>query len=103
MINKTMQRINEPNKYEVMTTIKLDKDFKERCPIAYNLKRKELIETAGVDESEVDEMMSTMEIEVELYYHYGYGFVGLESEAVECLNEIHSPYTGEVFANTDED
>lgn len=84
---------NTGENYESLVTLKLNRNFKARFPIAYQNKVDELIdEGLAENETEAAEIMKDMEVELELYYEKGRGFFAVETEAVEC-SPIFSPYS----------
>jgi len=96
-----MKKNNSEN-YEVVCTLRLDRLFAEKYPIAYQAKKEELMEDCGMSEEEAVATMKDMEIELELYYEKGRGLFAVESEAVEN-NTIYSPYTREELEECEED
>lgn len=67
---------------------------KEQTPIAYEAKKKELMEN-GLSEKEAIKFLLETPFIMELYYHKDNGLFGVESEAVDS-GTIYSPYTGEL-------
>ena len=89
--------INKDEEYEPINVILT----KEKTPIAYNNKIKELVSEGcynSIEEAENDN--SAFEIELELYYDQHNGLFAVETEAVEYMEDkLVSPYTGEKMAN----
>lgn len=85
--------INKDEKYEPINVVLT----KEKTPIAYNNKIKELVAEGcynNIEEAENDNAM--FEIELELYYDQHNGLFAVETEAVDSLRDtLVSPYTGE--------
>lgn len=92
--------INKDVDYESMYVVLT----KEKTPIAYNNKIKELVADGcynSVEEAENDN--TRFEIELELYYDQHNGLFAVEVEAIESLSDtLVSPYTGEKMVNCEE-
>lgn len=68
---------------------------REKTPVAFKNKLDELMECGAFDnEEDATKWIETNPFEVELYYEKGYGLFAVESEAVDGLSDIHSPYSG---------
>jgi len=81
------------NKAEECETIKVQLS-KEKFPIAYQNKLKELVDCKAFDtQEEAEKWINENPIELELYYEIGSGLFAVEAEAVESC-ELQSPYTG---------
>lgn len=87
-------RKNNAENYEVVCSLKFDRLFAEKYPIAYQAKKEELMEDCGMSEEEAVDKMKDMAVELEMYYEKGRGLFAVESEAVENTT-IYSPYTKE--------
>ena len=87
-------KLNNADNYELLGKVKLTKD---RFPIAYENKVQEIIEDGGYSREDAEEIVENMEFELEIYYHKGYGLFAVESEAVDDLADIYSPYTAEQY------
>lgn len=66
---------------------------KERFPIVYEKKMKELTETCGMTKEEAERHIAKCPILLELYYSSDNGLYAVESEAL-CNTEVYDPYTG---------
>lgn len=98
--NETPKQYKNPAGQEETIEVTLTED---KYPNAYRHKLQELMEN-GMTEEEARKAIAESSITLELYYHENYGLMALESEAVESLDEIHSPYNGKVFViENDED
>lgn len=86
--------LNHSENYEHLCNVKLTK---EKYPIAYKNKLRELV-NSGMTEKEAEDYLKDSEIELELYYHEEYGMFAVESDAVDNGAEIYSPYTGEKYS-----
>jgi hypothetical protein len=73
---------------------------KEKTPIAYAAKLKELIEISGMTQEEAEETLSTQPIQIEILYSYNLGLWAIESEALESI-EPFCPYSGIQIENPD--
>lgn len=87
-------KLNNAENYERIGKIKLTK---EKFPIAFENKVQELIEDGGYSRKDAKELVENMDFELEIYYHKGYGLFAVESDAVEDLADIYSPYTAEKY------
>ena len=87
-----MVQLNNSDNYEHLCNVVLTKD---KFPIAYENKVKELIDECHVSREEAENIVNNMEIELEVYYEVGYGLFAIESDAVESAT-IYSPYSGEL-------
>lgn len=63
-----------------------------KTPIAYQRKKKELMEQSGMTEPEAEKFL-LQPITLELFYDMGRGLFAVESEPLDCI-EIFNPYTG---------
>lgn len=90
-------QLTNPDEAETIE-IKLDK---EKFPVAYANKKKELMTTCGMTDSEAEKFIDETTFVMELFYQPDRGLFLVESEAVEST-EIYSPYTGEVCDCPDE-
>lgn len=86
------------NGEEEITWVKITE---EKYPDIYRHKMAELI-GQGMTEEEAAEWLEDWQVALELYYDPQHGLMGIESEAMECLTKIYSPYTGQTLA-VDED
>ena len=68
-----------------------------KTPIAYQRKKRELMEICGMSEQEAEKHL-LQPITLELLYDYGRGLFAVESEPLDCI-EIYNPYTGEEIPN----
>ena len=87
-----MVQLNNSNDYEHLCDVVLTKD---KFPIAYENKVKELMDDCDMSREEAENAIKDMKIELELYYEVGYGLFAIESDAVGC-GTIYSPYSGEL-------
>lgn len=87
-----MVQLNNSDNYEHLCTVVLTK---EKFPIAYENKVKELIDECGMSREEAENAIKNMKIELEVYYEVGYGLFAIDSGAVESCT-IYSPYSGEL-------
>ena len=90
-------KLNNAENYEHLTNVRLTKD---KYPIAFEEKVKELIEECGMTRAQAEKAVEDMEIELELYYQKGYGLFAVECGAVEA-GTIYSPYNKEEFEQAD--
>lgn len=67
-----------------------------KTPIAYQRKKKELVECSGMTEEEADKYLLTP-IPLEIFYS-NQGLFGVEAECLDSC-EIYNPYTGEEIPN----
>lgn len=69
----------------------------EKTPIAYQRKKKELIERSGMTEDEAEQCL-LRPIPIEVFYSYDQGLFGIEAECLaDC--EVFNPYTGKEIPN----
>jgi hypothetical protein len=94
-----MLRKNNSENYEKLCSLTLTK---EKFPIAFENKVKEIMQQEKVDRLTAEKWVQGMEIELELYYQPEYGLFAVESEAVESNIPIYSPYTAEELEDFDE-
>ena len=87
-----MVQLNNSDNYEHLCNVVLTKD---KFPIAYENKVKELMDECNMSREEAENLIKDMKIELEVYYEVGYGLFAIESEAAEC-GTIYSPYSGEL-------
>lgn len=87
-----MVQLNNSDNYEHLCDVVLTKD---KFPIAYENKVKELMDECSMSREEAENAIKDMKIELEVYYEVGYGLFAIESEAVES-GTIYSPYSGEL-------
>lgn len=87
-----MVQVNNSDNYEHLCSVVLTKD---KFPIAYENKVKELMDECGMSREEAENAVKDMKIELEVYYEVGYGLFAIESDAVES-GTIYSPYSGEL-------
>ena len=68
-----------------------------KTPVAYQRKKRELMQSAGMSESEAENCL-LRPIPIELFYSYDQGLFGIEAECLaDC--EVYNPYTGEEIPN----
>ena len=87
-----MVQLNNSDNYEHLCDVVLTKD---KFPIAYENKVKELMDECGMSREEAENVIKDMKIGLEVYYEVGYGLFAIESDAVES-GTIYSPYSGEL-------
>lgn len=87
-----MVQLNNSDNYEHLCNVVLTKD---KFPIAYENKVKELMDECGMSREEAENAVKDMKIELEVYYEVGYGLFAIESDTVES-GTIYSPYSGEL-------
>lgn len=87
-----MVQLNNSDNYEHLCNVVLTKD---KFPIAYENKVKELMDECNMSREEAENVIKDMKIELEVYYEVGYGLFAIESDAVES-GTIYSPYSGEL-------
>ena len=87
-----MVQLNNSDNYEHLCNVVLTKD---KFPIAYENKVKELMDECGMSRDEAENYIKDMKIGLEVYYEVGYGLFAVESDAVES-GTIYSPYSGEL-------
>lgn len=64
-----------------------------KTPVAYQRKKKELMQSAGMTESEAESCL-LRPIPIELFYSYDQGLFGIEAECLaDC--DIHNPHIKE--------
>ncbi|CDN31888.1 hypothetical protein BN938_1808 [Mucinivorans hirudinis] len=68
-----------------------------KTPIAYQRKKKELVECSGMTEAEAENCL-LRPIPIELFYSYDQGLFGIEAECLASC-EVYNPYTGEEIPN----
>lgn len=83
-------KLNNSDNYEYLCTIKLTK---EKFPIAFENKVRELMEECDRTRAEAEKDVEQMQVELEIYYEKGYGLFAVECEAVSS-GVIYSPYSG---------
>lgn len=66
---------------------------KEKYPILFEKKVKELVTECGLSEKDAEGMVEGMEFDLDLYYEIGSGLFAVETDAVESGSVI-SPYSG---------
>ena len=88
------KRLNDGENYESIGTFKLSK---ENTPIAFEEKVLELLEETDLTREEAEKHVNDMEIELEIYYEKGFGLFAVETDAVDSLAIIASPYSGELY------
>lgn len=68
-----------------------------KTPIAYQRKKKELMESTGMTEAEAENCL-LHPIPIEIFYSYDQGLFGVEAEMLaDC--EVYNPYTGKEIPN----
>lgn len=90
-------KLNNAENYEHLANVRLTKD---KYPIAFEEKVKELIEECGMTRAQAEKSVEDMEIELEIYYQKGYGLFAVESEAVDA-GAVYSPYNKEEYEQAD--
>jgi len=92
-MNSQPASINPNGQQEVFDVIL----SKEKTPIAYELKHRELVES-GMTPEEADTFIQTTPIQLELIYSYGLGLWAIESEPLESISPF-CPYSGTEIEN----
>lgn len=92
-------KLNKPDEYEsIEITI-----TKDKYPILFKNKVEELLEQGAFStQTDAENFVEGMVIELELYYEKNNGFFAVESEAIGNGCEIASPYTMDVGEPFDE-
>lgn len=91
-----MVRLNNSDQMELIEVYLT----KSEHPIAYEAKKKELMEN-GLSEMEADMFLHKTPFILEIYYDKDNGLFAVESEAVES-GTVYSPYTGELCEKSEE-
>lgn len=68
-----------------------------KTPVAYQRKKKELMESAGMTEEEAEYTL-LRPIPIEVFYSYDQGLWGIEAECLSSC-EVYDPYTGKEIPN----
>ena len=95
-----MPKLNSSEKYEHLCNVVLTK---EKFPIAYERRVKELVDLGVCNREEAEKIVEDEQIELELYYSVNYGVFAVDASAVEDGADIFDPYTGEKWGETDEE
>lgn len=76
---------------------------KEKFPIAYAAKKKELMELSFMSEEDAERYISEVPISLELYYSPERGLFAVEEDAIGGGASIYDPYTGYEMEDYDDD
>ena len=68
-----------------------------KTPVAYQRKKKELMESCGMLEDEAERRL-LHPIQIEIFYCYDQGLFGVEAEMLACC-DVYNPYTGKEIPN----
>jgi len=74
---------------------------RNKWPIAWQAKKDELMNEAGMSEKDAENFIVTTPIQMELYYNYGFGLYLVETEAVEACVPMFDPYNGNEMVEDD--
>ena len=89
-------KLNNSDEYESIEIILSE----TKQPVAFANKLKCLM-SSGFSEEEARNEIQTTPIEMEFYYEIGSGLLLVESGAVES-GTVYSPYSGELYEDSDE-